>query len=150
MRVEIIGPRIEDRPLIKNLYVFYRYDLMAFIERGPGSFINEFGTIDGQTSRAHDEAVSGEDIYWQKPGILTPLLIRADGRPASFAILATPPHADSSVNYRMNDFFVLNKCRRHGVATRAAAAILDRFRGKWEIGFLPSNTPAASRRSSWG
>ena len=142
MRVEIIGPRIEDRPLIKNLYVFYRYDLMAFIERGPGSFINEFGTIDGQTSRAHDEAVSGEDIYWQKPGILTPLLIRADGHLAGFALVNDVAHSGLATDFSMAEFFIARKHRRTGVGQAAATAVIATRPGQWDIAVIRRNTGA--------
>ena len=144
MNVEVIGPRIEDKPLIKNLYTFYRYDLMPFIAQGPGAFANEFGTIDGEASRTHDEAVADCDVWWERPGVLFALLIRAAGRPAGFAMVATPPHASPRVDYRFNEFFILNKCRRQGVATAAATAVLDRFRGKWEVGHLPANLAAGA------
>ena len=144
MSVEVIGPRLEDKPVIKNLYMFYRYDLMPFIEQGSGSWVNQFGTIDGATSASHEEAMAECDNYWEQPGKVIPLLIRWDQRPAGLMIITAPPYAHRSVNYRMNDLFVLNKCRRHGVATQAVLAALHRFRGKWEVAYSPKNLAAAA------
>ncbi len=128
-----------DKPVIKNLFTFYRYDLMPFLDAGAGAFVNQFGVLNGEHSRTHEEGVQGEDWWWGKPGILFAHLILADDRPAGFAMIARPPHATKGVDYRMNEFFILNKVRRQGVGTRAVIHILDRYRGKWEVGQLPNN-----------
>lgn len=144
MSVEVIGPRIEDKPLIKNLFAFYRYDMMPFIDEGPGSWVNQFGTIDSETAKTHEEAMANDDRCWEEPGKIIPLLIRWDGRPAGLVQVTAPPYAHRSVNFRLNELFILNKCRRHGVATQAVVAVLDRFRGKWETAYLPKNLAAAA------
>jgi aminoglycoside 6'-N-acetyltransferase I len=144
MSVEVIGPRIEDKPLIKNLFTFYRYDMMPLVEQGPGAWVNQFGTIDGESSKTHEEAVAGNDRDWAEPGKIIPLLIRWDERPAGLIYVTAPPYAHRSVNWRFNELFVLNKCRRHGVATQAVLAVLGRFRGKWEVAYLPKNLAAAA------
>ena len=145
MSVEVIGPRIEDKRLIKNLSTFYRYDMMPFVEQGPGSWVNQFGTIDGEeSSTTHEEAMAKDDRCWEEPGKIIPLLIRWDERPAGLIYVTAPPYAHRSVNWRFNELFVLNKCRRLGVATQAVSAVLDRFRGKWETAYLPKNLAAAA------
>lgn len=139
MRVEVRDHSPADKAVIKNLYTFYRYDLMPFLESGAGSFVNQFGVLDGKHSRTHEEGVGGENVWWEKPGVLFAHLIVADDRPAGFVLIARPPHATPGVDYRMNEFFVLNKVRRQGVGTQAAIQILDRYPGKWEVAQLPNN-----------
>jgi len=144
MRVEIIEPSLKHRTTVKNLFVLYRYDLSPFVESGPGATVNQYGIIDGETSRTHEESVEGCNIWWEKPGVLFPFLIRVEGRPSGFAMVASPPHTTRGVDYRMNEFFVMNKLRRRGVGREAAFDVFDRLRGKWEVGYLPRNTPAAA------
>ena len=122
----------------RNLFAFYRYDLMPFIEGGPGSCVNQYGAIDGETSKTHEEAF-GDDGLFQKPGVISPFLIKADGELAGLAIVVTQPHATPGRDYRMEEFFVLNKFRRRGVGRTAASALLGQFRGRWEIAQRPTN-----------
>lgn len=144
MQVEVVDPSSDHRDLIKNLYTFYRYDLMPFIDTGPGSYVNAYGTIDGQASCTHAEAVDNCNVWWEKPDLLFAFLVRSGRNPAGFAMVATPPHTTPGIEYRMNEFFVLNKLRRRGVGTQAATDVLDRFRGKWEVGYTPTNEAAAA------
>lgn len=142
IKVEVREHCLDDKAVIKNLFTFYRYDLMPYLEEGAGAWVNQYGVLNGEHSRTHEEGVQGEDGWWEKPGVLWAFLIRAEGRPAGFAMVAAPPHATRGVNYRMNEFFILNKFRRQGVGTRAAIAVLDKLRGKWEIGLWPANQGA--------
>ena len=128
----------ESRAAFRNLFAFYRYDLMPFIEAGPGSGVNRYGTIDGETSRTHEEAF-GDDGLFQNPGVVSPFLIKVGGELAGLAVVVRPPHVTPGRDYRMNEFFVLNKFRRRGVGRAAALTLLDRFRGRWEIAQRPTN-----------
>ena len=128
----------QDRQAFRNLFAFYRYDLMPFIGMGAGSAVNQHGVINGETSRTHEEAF-GNDGLFQKPGVVLPFLLRADGELAGLAVVATQPHATPGRDYRMQDFFVLNKFRRRGVGRATALSLLNQFRGKWEIGQMSTN-----------
>ena len=136
--VEVTLCSEEDRQAFRNLFAFYRYDLMPFIEGGPGSGVNQYGVIDGETSKTHEEAFGDDDLF-QKPGVISPFLIRADGELAGLAVVATQPHATPGRDYRMGEFFVLNKFRRRSVGRMAALALLNQFRGRWEIAQRPTN-----------
>src|SRR5437868_12859347 len=133
MQVEVHAPNVEHRTAIKNLCVFDRYDLMPFVECGDGSMVNCFGTIGDNGATTHEQSIAEQDIWWTKPGVLLPMLIQADGEPAGFALVARPPHADPSVDYRMEDFFIVNRCRRTGIGTAAVQEIFTRHPGKWEV-----------------
>lgn len=143
--VRVHDPNEGHKELIKNLITFYRYDLMPYVKSGDlGSCVNIHGVIDnGEGFRSHAEALKMWDIFWEKPNVLFPMLIEADDAAAGFALIASKPHCHRTVDYRMNDFFVLNKFRRLGVARKAVFQIFDRFPGVWEITRLPDNLPAA-------
>jgi len=144
MEIEILGPSEEYKPIVKNLYTFYRYDLMPFLHEGARSFVNAFGVLNGETSQTHEEGVQGEEVWWQHPGKLAAYLIHADSRPAGFVLVASQPFATRGVDYRLNELFVLNKVRQKGVATAAVRRVFDLLPGKWEVAYMPENVAAAS------
>lgn len=69
-------------------------------------------------------------------------LFRVDARLAGFAMVR---HMQNG-RYSMAEFFVLRKWRRTGVGSAAAAAVLHRFPGGWDLTVLPENTGA---RAFW-
>lgn len=138
MLIEVLPCSEQDRQAFRNLFAFYRYDLMPFIGTGAGSAVNRYGAINGEASRTHEEAFGGDDLF-QKPGVVLPFLLRADSELAGLAVVATQPHATPGRDYRMQEFFVLNKFRRRGVGRAMALSLLEQFRGKWEIGQMPTN-----------
>jgi predicted acetyltransferase len=147
-RVELRDPDPADRPAILNLTTFFRYELLPFADAagGPGSALNAFGVIDegggADGAPTHERAAAAQAVWWTKPGVLLPMLIRVGDEPAGFANVARPPHAHRSVDYRIEDFFIANKFRRAGVGRRAVEQIVARHRGVWEVGWLPRNAPA--------
>jgi len=143
MIVDIVDHSEEHRGVIKNLFVFYRYDLMPFIGAGSGGHVNEFGVIGAEGDRNHEESGRENDIWWEKPGVVFAFLIRVDGAPAGFAMVAMPPHVTRGIQYRLCEFFVLSRFRRRGVGKAAANQVFDRFRGTWELGWAPENVPAS-------
>ncbi len=155
-RVELVGPDIKVKVPIKNLYAFYRYEMLLFNDGEPapaseetaetwkcGTWVNQHGVINGLHSRTHDEAVSGEDSFWEWPN-LQAFLITLNGWPAGFAMVASPPNATPGVDYRLQEFFVINKARRRGVASEAVQQLFARLPGKWELWTDPRNIPASN------
>lgn len=121
-----------ERTLIRNLYPLYLHDLSAF---------TEFYDVDEQGVWFPDYLPDWLDV---RSPLVHPMVIRAEGRPAGFALVgqAPFPHMTPGRDYRMSEFFVLARHRRHGVGRRAAHAIFDRFRGLWEVSELPANERA--------
>ncbi len=123
-----------DRVLIRNLYPLYLHDLTAFTDLYDvderGFFYPDY--LPDWLSR-------------QSPS-MHPLVIREGGRPAGFALVgqAPFPHMSPGRDYRMCEFFVLNRARRRGVGRRAAHAIFTLFPGVWEVSELPRNIGAVS------
>ncbi len=143
LNIELLQPSNHDRPTIKNLFVFYRYDLLPYIDSGPGSAINSHGIIDGTRARTHDETLRGLDVWWKKPGVLFPMLLRAGGTPAGFVMIGRPPYANPSADFEIIEFFVANKFRGLGAGSEAVRLVLERFKGRGALRYLPKNTRAA-------
>ena len=68
MDVEVTPCPVEQKQVLKNLYTYWRYNRLKYIESGPGSYINDHGVIDGDTARTHDEVIRDEDWPWERPG----------------------------------------------------------------------------------
>jgi predicted acetyltransferase len=121
-----------ERALIRNLYPLYLHDLTEF---------TEFYDVDERGIFFPDYLPDWLD----RVGPTThPLIVRAGGKPAGFALVAQAPfpHMTRGRDYRMCEFFVLKRYRRRGVGRRAAQAIFARFPGLWEVSELPLNTGA--------
>src|SRR6185312_8660054 len=111
-----------DRELIRNLYPLYLHDLSAF---------TDFYDVDDRGVFFPDYL---SDWLDRSSPLLHPLVFREGGRPAGFALVgqAPYPHMTPGRDYRMCEFFVLNRCRRRGVGRRAAHAVFAMFPGVWE------------------
>ncbi len=116
---------------IKNVYSFYLHDL------------SEFGD---EHYQLNDRGQWEPDYLpnWLADNNGVPFIIRWDGKPVGFAFVARNPFPSvtSNVDYRMSEFFILRRFRRHYIGKQAAFAIFDRFPGKWEVTELPGNSPA--------
>jgi predicted acetyltransferase len=81
--------------------------------------------------------------YWTEPH-REPLLIRADGNVAGFALLNRHSHSGLPVDVGMGEFFVARPYRREGVGRAAALEVIGARPGQWEIAVARRNLPALS------
>lgn len=131
--VEAVEATAAQRPLLERLLQLFLHD---FSERLPRE--SPWGEVDEDGLFAYPPTL---DPYWQEPGHV-PLLIRADGRVAGFALVNRWSALDRPVDWAMDQFFVLRKYRRAGVGTRAAHLVFRRFPGRWEVGVSRYNPDA--------
>jgi predicted acetyltransferase len=133
MQLEITEAKHAEKAAIENLFPLYLHDLSEFSDVDvdeQGRFLQE-GTL---------------DPWWEKDNLF-PFLIRVNHQIAGFALVATPPYVSKGRDYRLNEFFILRRYRQRGVGSAAATAVFDRLPGAWEVGWLPTNLPAAA---FWG
>jgi predicted acetyltransferase len=132
IEVDVKDTTAADERLIRNLYPLYLHDLTAF---------TEFYDLDEEGQFYPDYL---PDWLGRRLPVVHPMVIRAEGRPAGFAFVgqAPFPHMNPGRDLRMCEFFVLQRWRRRGVGRRAAHAVFERFRGRWEVSELAANTAA--------
>jgi predicted acetyltransferase len=132
--VEVRLADAADRVLIRNLYPLYLHDLSAY---------TGFYDVDERGVFFPDYLPDWLD---RRSPVQHPLVIRAAGRPAGFALVAQAPypHMGPGRDVRMCEFFVLHRWRRQGVGRRAARAVFAMFPGVWEVTELPGNAAATS------
>jgi len=139
--VEVVACDAAAAHIVRNLYPLYLHDLSEF----SGEVPNRHGVLEPD-SDVRTLAAQGElpyqTIWWRKPGVLFPFLVLADAAPAGFALVATGPHAPAGVGVCVQEFFIVRAHRGSGVAERAAADVLGRFGGRWEVSVLPRNERA--------
>lgn len=128
----------ETAHIFHNLYPLYLHDLSEFDAAAP----NEHGVLEPAPVRTLQEQMQGHKGWLETPNSLFPFLIRADGIPAGFDLIATHPHIPKHIDYLVHEFFLLHAFRGKGVGEQAAAQVFDRFRGKWEIYAMPNNPRA--------
>jgi len=133
------GPKVElelcaaaMRPTLENLFQLYVHD---FSEQWCGLPRGELGE-DGLFAPYDDW-----DGYWREPD-RTPLLIRADGHVAGFALINTFAHSGLPTDFSVAEFFVARKYRRDGVGHRAARQLIRERPGRWEIAVTRRNVGA--------
>lgn len=126
MDVEIRPISHTEKDVLHHLLQLYMYDFSVY----DGNELDENGLY------TYPHFAS----YWQDPN-RHPLLIRADGRIAGFA-LVTENTGDDGETTRMSEFLVMQKYRRKGLGEAAARIIFDRFPGRWMVTELEENIPA--------
>jgi predicted acetyltransferase len=144
--VTVTVARAEERRVIANMMQFYIHD---FSEQWAGQPRGELGE-DGLFA---DYPL---DPYWRDADHI-PLLVRADGHLAGFALINASSHSGLPLDRNVAEFFIARKHRRGGVGTVAARTIFSRWPGQWEaavarrnVGALPFWRSAAAHHPDVG
>ncbi|HEY2179824.1 MAG TPA: GNAT family N-acetyltransferase [Caulobacteraceae bacterium] len=120
------------RQTLSNLMQLYMHDFSQFWG----------GTADGELG---EDGRFGEypylDAYWRESGRV-PLLIRAGGSLAGFALVNDASHSGRPVDRNVAEFFIVRKHRRGGVGAAAARAIFSLYPGQWEAAVARRNEGA--------
>ena len=137
-KVDLLLTNTKSAGPILNLYPLYLHDVAAYEGKPP----NQHGVLSDGAERTWDEVLDGQAGWWTNPGVLFPYLIRVDGMPAGFNLIASAPFAPTpGIDFVVHEFFVAHGWRGAGVAEDAAREGFDRHRGTWEV----STWPAAAR-----
>jgi predicted acetyltransferase len=121
----------DDRRWFRHVFPLYLHDL--------SEFGLTFYTLDDRGVWMPDHRES-----WLEDDGDHPLIVVDEGRRVGFALVnqAPSPHVRAELDFRLSEFFVLRAHRKTGIGRRAAFALFDRFRGRWEISALPRNEGA--------
>lgn len=135
MKIDVQLTDINKSYIIKNLYPLYLYDLSGHYDKLP----NIHGIYeDNDDFRTLSDQYEAQNIWWEKPAILFPYLIVADGIPGGFILIATPPHCNQGIDYFINDFFLIQSLRGQGIAEYAVNKVFEQWKGNWELFTNPS------------
>jgi predicted acetyltransferase len=120
-----------DREWLTNVYPFYLHDLSEFDEH--------YYTLNDRGLWEPDHLPS-----WLQDDTDHPLIIRQSETRVGFALVNETPSVNMmpGFRFRLAEFFILKRYRRTRIGLRAAQALFDRFRGRWQLSILARNTPA--------
>jgi predicted acetyltransferase len=127
--------------IIKNLWPLYQHDVSEFDSGKP----NRHGLFGAEeTVRTLAEHSESMNAWWSQPKALFPYLIRVDGQPAGFNLIAARPRIHSAIpaDYVVHEFFLLHAYRGGAVAEKAVTDGFDRHRGAWEVVTYPGHRRA--------
>jgi predicted acetyltransferase len=120
-----------DRDWLTNVYPLYLHDLSEFDEH--------YYTLNDRGLWEPDHLPS-----WLQDDTDHPLIIHQSATRVGFALVNEAPsvHVMAGLRFRLAEFFILKRHRRIGIGRRAAQALFDRFRGRWQLSILARNAPA--------
>lgn len=142
MQITLAPTTDADRHVVTNMFTAYFYDMSQY---DPQLIINDHGLPMWAPSglpgpETHEACVR---FNWWVRDQCELYIIRADGRPAGFVIVAVGlAHLPAGVEFELMDFYIAPKYRRQGVGRQAARAALDLHRGAWVVYQLEANMPA--------
>lgn len=118
----------EEAPVLANLLELYAHDFSLIADLHLGQ--------DGRYG------YSRLAQYWTDPTRL-PFLVRVDGRPAGFALIARGSEISGDPKvWDVSEFFVVRRHRRRGVGVAVAHELWRRHPGRWEVRVMENNVPA--------
>ena len=134
--VELLLTSKADAQPVRNLYPLFLHDVASYEPKPP----NRHGVLaDDDDIRTWDELFDRQAVWWEKPGVLFPYLIRVGGLPAGFSLILSGPYVPTpSIDFMAHEFFVAHAWRGTGVAADAARQGIARHRGRWEVPTWPT------------
>ena len=137
--IELCGS--DDRHVVENLHPLYLHEISEFEDLRP----NAHGLLDGGNDvRTLADQVRRLEAWWRNPETLFPYLVRVDGVPAGFNLVAAKAHlpAELDADFVVYGLFVLHVFRGTGAAEAAAVAGFEAHRGRWEVVTYPPHARA--------
>lgn len=122
----------ESAHIIRNLWPLYVHDIAAY----DGTKPNPHGVLSPDVEA---RTWPGPGDWWHQGDVLAPYLIRVDGVPAGFSLIASGAFVPTDgVDHVVHEFFIAHGFRGTGVAQAAARESLRRHPGRWEIVTYPN------------
>ena len=128
-RIEVLPATADDRPLLEELFQFYRYDFSEFTGEEVGA--------DGRYP-----PWERMPAYFSEPERF-PFLVRIGDSMAGFALVRRCEAEDGRGEVTdMAEFFIMRKFRRRGVGEHVATTLFGRFPGslhpvsRWRSGIM--------------
>jgi aminoglycoside 6'-N-acetyltransferase I len=138
MDYELVLSSPDDAHVIAHLWPLYQYELSL----AGGVAVNAHGLFEDPDIHTYDYAYA-LDIWWCRPGVLYPFLVRVHGKPAGFAMVgAAPEFAPPGSDYLVHEFFLLRNHWGTGIAASVAADVFRRLPGRGELRVIPENLRA--------
>ena len=125
MDISVLPVSADEKEILRNLLELYSYDCSGF----DNSDVNDLGLY----------GYKYLDHYWTEADRYA-YFIRVEGKLAGFIMVdAYKYYMDADTKYAVSEFFILQKYRRKGAGRYAVKYIMNKFGGKWQLGYNPNN-----------
>ena len=125
MDISITPISINEKEILRNLLEKYEYDNSQY----ESTDVNDCGLY----------GYKYLDHYWTDKNRYA-YFIKANNKLAGFIMIDDYLYYNEiKSNYCISEFFVMKKYRRMGVGKYAVKYIVNKYRGKWQIGYNPNN-----------
>ena len=115
----------DEKEVLRNLTEKYEYEFSAYENKD----VNNFGLY----------GYKYIDHYWTEENKYV-YFIKINGKLAGFIMIADDRYIKRiESNFCISEFFVMIKYRKMGVGKYALNYILEKHKGKWQIGYNPKN-----------
>lgn len=129
LKTELILADQSNGFIIKNMYPLYLHDIAGI----HGTLPNEYGIFEEEPVRDLMEQYDIQKVWFEHPGVLFPYLLKVEGRPAGFFLLAGGKFAQPDIDYFLYETFILSPYRGQGLAYEAMQSIFSKHKGKWRF-----------------
>ena len=125
MDISILPILIEEKEILRNLIEKYNYDSSDI----DNDDVNDYGLY----------GYKYLDHYWTEENRYA-YFIKVNNKLAGFVMIDNHLYYNEiKSNYCISEFFVLKKYRRMGVGKYVIKHIVNKYKGKWQIGYYPKN-----------
>ena len=147
--VEVADCAADDAHIIGNMAPLYVHDTIRDPWNANELLPNRYGVLAFEdTTDLMGSLPFAYGSWWKRPGVLFPLLIRVDGRPAGFCLVESPAHDPDGRDYYLKTFFLFRTYRPLDVGQRVMSQLFDRFGGQWQIEHADDNHLRESCRAA--
>ena len=125
MNITIESVSREEKEVLRNLTEKYEYEFTSYEDAD----VNDLGLY----------GYKYIDHYWTELDRFA-YFIKVNNKLAGFIMVDTHRYIEKiETKYSIAEFFVMLKYRKCGVGTYALKHILNKHKGKWQIGYNPKN-----------
>ena len=125
MNITIESIKIGEKEILRNLCEKYEYEFTQYEDMD----VNDLGLY----------GYKYIDHYWTEDNRYA-YFIKVDNKLAGFVLIDDHRYIKNiETNYCIAEFFVMFKYKRKGIGTYALKYILNKHKGKWQIGYHPEN-----------
>jgi predicted acetyltransferase len=115
----------DEKEILRNLTELYEYEF----SKEQDSDVNDFGLY------GYKEI----DHYWTDENKY-PYFIKVNDKLAGFVLIDDYRYIKTiDAQYCIAEFFVMNKYKKLGVGKYAIKIVLDKYKGKWQLGYQSKN-----------
>jgi predicted acetyltransferase len=125
MNISIEPVSRDEKEILRNLTEKYEYEFTAYEDAD----VNNMGLY----------GYKYIDHYWTDKNRYA-YFIKVNGKLAGFIMIDDCRYIDRiETNFSISELFVMHKYKKMGVGTYAVKYVLNKHKGKWQIGYNPKN-----------